>query len=74
MMKISSPLTFSLILTAVSPSGKASTWTSARGWPRVSAIFSARARWAVPLMIFMGGGIVDRLRSLGNTLRTVFQL
>lgn len=73
-MKTSSPRTFSLILTAVSPSGKASTWTLARGWPSVSAIFSASARWAVPLMIFMSGGIVDRLTSLGNTLRAVFQL
>ena len=68
MMKTSSLRTFSLIFTAVSPSGKASTCTSAKAWPSVSAIFAANVRWAVPLMIFMVGGIVGRLRGRGNTL------
>ena len=52
------------------------TWTSASGWPRFSAMRSASARWAVPLMIFMGNGmawwpggpIVDGNKRDGNTL------
>src|SRR5688572_957620 len=69
-MKTSSPRMFSLILTKVSPSGKAVTWTSAKGSPRVSAIRSASARWAVPLMSFMQdgwrAGIVDTRFRIGN--------
>ena len=74
MIKTSAPRTFSLIFTAVSPSGKTSTCTLARGWPTDCAIFSASARWAVPLMIFIVGGIVDRLPGHGNTLPAVVRI
>jgi hypothetical protein len=35
----------------------------------VAAIFPASSRWAVPLMIFMGGVDCSQRDGIGNTLR-----